>query len=470
MKRMITVLLTVLLLAACAVPAFAASGTRSIYESYKIAPDSVRMTAHRGYSAIAPENTLPAFRLAGEYGFWGAECDTSPTADGVWIIMHDDTVDRMTDGEGKVKDLTFDEIRALTIDDGSNVADYPNTKVPTLTEYLDVCSEYGVHPVIEIKTCADVADMDSLAALLSAREDKEMFTIITFGAEHAARIKELMPDTPVYYLIGGDLTSDFDGAIRFCLDNRLDGIDFCWNWDEEHVKAVQAAGLKAMVWTIDELDIAVQHYEWGVRDITTNSLTQVQELTFPLRFERKIHEITETRLPFLTPVSWNDFSFSLYFTALACGLAILLLALAAAVSAAKKKHVLTGALTLLFTLFAAAAGTYASRLFIAWDNLPLYGCVDALFLLCVFGIVMTAAYAGNGFAFPKDRRMAGTVILSLFIAAAPYEITVLVINTLIHHGMRPTWSITTSAFVPMAVVLASLIVIIAAPRRKEKEI
>ncbi|MBQ6118835.1 MAG: hypothetical protein IJK98_06350 [Clostridia bacterium] len=255
-RPLLNVLLTVLLLAVCVLPVFADAGVRSIYESYKIAPDSVRMTAHRGFSAIAPENTLPAFRLAGEYGFWGAECDTSPTSDGVWIIMHDDTVDRTTDGEGKVKDLTYDEIRALTIDDGSNVESYPGTKVPTLTEYLDVCGEYGVHPVIEIKTCADVADMDSLAALLSAREDKEMFTIITFGAEHAARIKALMPQSPVFYLMSGDLSSDFEGAVRFCLDNGLDGIDLCWNWDEEHVKSVQAAGLASMVWTVDDPDLA----------------------------------------------------------------------------------------------------------------------------------------------------------------------------------------------------------------------
>ena len=53
-----------------------------------------------------PENTLPSFRLAAENGFWGAECDTSPTADGVWIVMHDDTVDRMTDGTGAVSEMT----------------------------------------------------------------------------------------------------------------------------------------------------------------------------------------------------------------------------------------------------------------------------------------------------------------------------------------------------------------------------
>ena len=56
-RPLLNVLLTVFLLAACALPASADAGVRSVYESYKIAPDSVRMTAHRGYSAMAPGST-----------------------------------------------------------------------------------------------------------------------------------------------------------------------------------------------------------------------------------------------------------------------------------------------------------------------------------------------------------------------------------------------------------------------------
>ena len=126
---------------------------------------------------------------------------------------------------------------------------------------------------IEIKTCARVKDMDSLAALLNAREEKEMFTVITFGADLAARIKKLMPDTPVYLLIGGAPAEEFDNAIKFCLENGLDGLDFAQVWDKEHVKAVQRAGLKTMVWTVDSTEAAEQYYKWGVRDFTTNCLT-----------------------------------------------------------------------------------------------------------------------------------------------------------------------------------------------------
>ena len=272
-KRLACVLLAAALLVSLSAAVYAQEGTMSIYASYKIPTGSVRMTAHRGYSAVAPENTLPAFRLAGEYGFWGAECDTSPTADGVWIVMHDDTVDRTTDGAGQVGALTFDEIRALTVDAGSNVEAYPGTKVPTLTEYLDVCSEFGMHPVIEIKPSAPVESLGSLAALLLARTEKDVFTIITFGRSHAARIKTLMPDTPVFLLMSGDLNEDFDAAVRFCAGNGLDGLDFCCNWDEAHIRSVRDAGLRSMAWTVDSIETADQLYIWGVRDFTTNTLT-----------------------------------------------------------------------------------------------------------------------------------------------------------------------------------------------------
>ena len=284
MKKALSLLLALTLIFALSLPVFAE--TLSVYSSYLIPYGSVRMTAHRGYSSVAPENTLPAFRLAGEYGFWGAECDTSPTSDGVWIIMHDDTVDRMTDRTGKVGDLTYADITALTIDAGANVTDYPDTKVPTLTEYLDVCKDYGLNPVIEVKPSAPVGRMGDLAELLSAREEKDRFVIISFSRELLTALKPLLPDTPMYLLCSPATEDD----IAFCLDNGIDGVDFSSGTPKETVRAAIKAGLKVMVWTIDDTDTVEQFYQWGVRDFTTNALTQnnaegnaLQELLWDLR-------------------------------------------------------------------------------------------------------------------------------------------------------------------------------------------
>jgi len=67
--------------------------------------------AHRGDSANAPENTMAAFRLALEKGADGIELDVMLSADGVPVVIHDSTVDRTTNGSGRVRELTLDQLR-----------------------------------------------------------------------------------------------------------------------------------------------------------------------------------------------------------------------------------------------------------------------------------------------------------------------------------------------------------------------
>ena len=99
----------------------------------------MKAIAHRGYSAVAPENILPAFRFAGEYSFWGAGCDVHLTSDGVWVICHDGTIDRTTDGEGRIMDTTYDDLMQYNIDAGNNVEEYIDLKIPKFVDYLDIC-------------------------------------------------------------------------------------------------------------------------------------------------------------------------------------------------------------------------------------------------------------------------------------------------------------------------------------------
>ncbi len=272
MKKFISVFLAAVTVLVCTVCVFAQGAAMSVYSSDKIPSGTMRMIAHRGYSAVAPGNTIPAYVAAGKSDFWGAECDIRRTKDGVWILMHNDTVDEMTDGTGKVSEMTYAEISELTVDSGNNLEMYPGTKVAKLTEYLDVCGEYGLHPVIEIKAEAEVEYMDELARLLLARGDKEMFVIISFGREVCVRIKELMPETPVYYIIGYEDVSRED--IDFALNNHLNGMDIHVFLPDDYVKAVVDSGLDVFVWTIDDIGNAERFYELGVNAITTNTLTQ----------------------------------------------------------------------------------------------------------------------------------------------------------------------------------------------------
>ena len=184
---------------------------------------------------------------------------------------------------------------------------------------------------------------------------------------------------------------------------------------------------------------------------------------------KDLREVINERFPWIAPVTWNGFSLPLYTAAMICGAVVLLYAAVTAVLAAVKKRGLLGLTVFVCTALCAVLGTWASKLFVLWDNLPLYAFADALFLLCVAGVVMCAAYAHNGFAFPKGKRLAGKVILSLAVAAAPYEIAVLVVNTLIYHGTKPTRSIVIAVFFQAAVLLASITVVIVKLCRENKD-
>ena len=107
-------------------------GTKLTMEAVSMDYDrSVKGVNHRGYSTVAPENTLPAYVLSRKMGFQYAECDVSFTSDGVPVLLHDSTIDRTSDGSGSIGSLTLEEVRQY--DFGSWKGEqYAGTKIPTL--------------------------------------------------------------------------------------------------------------------------------------------------------------------------------------------------------------------------------------------------------------------------------------------------------------------------------------------------
>lgn len=272
MKKTLSAFLAFAIMISCAVYAFAAGETMSVYSTYSIPSGAVRMIAHQGYSAVAPGNTLPAYEAAGKSDFWGAECDIQRTKDGVWILMHNDTVDAMTDGTGEISELTYAEIMEFNVDSGNNIENYPGLKVARLEEYLDVCKKYGLHPVIEIKEKADSDYLYEVAAILSGRDEKDRFHVISFGREICLKMKELMPSLLVYLIVSYEDVSQEN--IDFAVGNHLDGMDIHVYHPDDYVKTVVASGLDVFVWTIDDMENCERFFKLGVNAITTNSINQ----------------------------------------------------------------------------------------------------------------------------------------------------------------------------------------------------
>ncbi|MDO4488186.1 MAG: glycerophosphodiester phosphodiesterase family protein [Eubacteriales bacterium] len=142
--------------------------------------------AHRGASEYAPENTLSSFYLGLLQGANGIETDVQYTKDQVPVLFHDDTVDRVTDGSGKVCDYTLRELKKLKVYGNSTTGFYD--RVVTLEEFLDKFSAYDISFALELKGPGVEEETLRLAKEYGIM-DKTTFT--SFKFEYIKKIKEL---------------------------------------------------------------------------------------------------------------------------------------------------------------------------------------------------------------------------------------------------------------------------------------
>jgi len=123
----------------------------------------VEVIAHRGASEQAPENTLAAFRRAAELGADWFELDCTLARDGALVVIHDDSLERTTDGAGPVAARTLAELQALDAGAWKHER-YRGERIPTLSEALDLARELGIGVYVEVKPCAH--DVELRRALL----------------------------------------------------------------------------------------------------------------------------------------------------------------------------------------------------------------------------------------------------------------------------------------------------------------
>lgn len=155
---------------------------------------------HRGYNSVAPENTLPAYKLSKKNGFDFVETDVRWTSDGVPVLLHDATINRTArnaDGTTITSTINISQITyaaALSYDFGIYKSDnYKGTKIPTFEEFISLCRNLALHPYIEIE---GEITTDRAATLLRIVSDCGLLddvTWISFAYESLLRIVELYP-------------------------------------------------------------------------------------------------------------------------------------------------------------------------------------------------------------------------------------------------------------------------------------
>jgi glycerophosphoryl diester phosphodiesterase len=169
--------------------------------------------AHRGASGHAPENTLAAFRRAVSMGATFIETDLQLSRDARFVAIHDDTVNRTTNGQGKVHDLTLADLRKL--DAGSWFgSEYAGERIPTLEELLDFSKKHDVVFYLELKPSGSWGGEHALIGALRESGEIPRTVVISFDANIVQRLREIEPTLMTGLLYDGQVPNPVEKAVE----------------------------------------------------------------------------------------------------------------------------------------------------------------------------------------------------------------------------------------------------------------
>ncbi|MDQ8188218.1 glycerophosphodiester phosphodiesterase [Pelagicoccus sp. SDUM812002] len=231
--------------------------------------------AHRGASAYAPENTLPAFKLAWELDADAIEGDFHLTADGEIVCIHDYSIKKYTGVDKRVEDMTLAELRGY--DFGKWVGEkWINTSIPTLSEVLETVPT-GKSMFVEIK-CGPEIVPELLEQVKASGLEGDQVTFISFNEKVVKRLKKEAPQHTANWLVSvkrderGRLEPRMGKLMRVLRKSKVDGISTRANEvvDSAFVTLFKKKGLGYHVWTVDDPQYALALLEIGAETITTN--------------------------------------------------------------------------------------------------------------------------------------------------------------------------------------------------------
>lgn len=232
----------------------------------------VENVAHRGATGYAPENTIAAFDLAVDMKADYIEIDVQRSKDGELVLIHDTTVDRTTDGTGKVGDLTFEQLRSL--DAGSWKGEqFAGEPIPTFEEILDrYHGKIGI--LIELKAPELYPGIEEqVAEVLKERNlDKpqnEKIIIQSFNFESVKRVDQLLPQVPVGVLTSNRADTTLEALQKF--STYADWFNPSYGIvTEELVNQVHSQGMHIGSWTVRSQEAADFLFEMGVDAIISD--------------------------------------------------------------------------------------------------------------------------------------------------------------------------------------------------------
>jgi len=231
----------------------------------------VKGVAHRGLSSSAPENTLPAYRLAKEKGFFYVETDVSFTSDGVPVCLHDATINRTSNGTGNITSLTWEQVQQYDFGSWKSSV-YAGTKIPSFEEFITLCRNLGLHPYIELKNTATYteAQIQGLVDTVKQLGMKGKVTWISFSSTYLTYVKNYDTSARLGFVVDGLSSSNITTANNLKTASNEVFIDTSAT-SSTAVNLCINGDLPMEVWTVDS-EATIRGLNPYISGVTSNSL------------------------------------------------------------------------------------------------------------------------------------------------------------------------------------------------------
>lgn len=234
----------------------------------------LEIIAHRGFSAIAPENTLAAFAAALEQGANSVEFDLQLSADGVPVVIHNPTLEKTTGTPGSVTDKTLKELKNL--DAGAWFAPkFAGEKIPTLSETLEILKPLNKHIYLDVKPHCQWSDsqVNDLVNLLIEQNWQKKCIVSSFNPQFVEQVRQTNAGLNLGYIVANadDYQTELAKAVNQGNSVMISEYHLLLK-NPDLVEQSRNQGVDIVVWTVDDPDDFEALLEIGIRRIVTNSL------------------------------------------------------------------------------------------------------------------------------------------------------------------------------------------------------
>ncbi len=232
---------------------------------------NVKMVAHRGLSGLERENTCPAFVAAGNRSYFGVETDVHVTRDGVFVVVHDETLERVTNGKERINVETsgWEDFKDVILPDIDGTYIRRDVKVPLLSEYISICKKYEKTCVLELKNEFTLEDTKRMIEEIRSLGYLDSMIFISFSFNNCVNLRELLPYAKIQFLTSKLVDDELVEKLK---KHKLDLDIYFKSLDKKSVKLLHSNGILVNCWTVDKKSDAEALVRMGVDYITSNIL------------------------------------------------------------------------------------------------------------------------------------------------------------------------------------------------------